>query len=63
MVVKPKNIDEYLAALSDDKRAALSPGAGELVTGDKTVICDSRSFNLFLIGFIRDPVRNPSELL
>ena len=23
MVVKPKNIDEYLAALSDDKRAAL----------------------------------------
>jgi hypothetical protein len=29
MVVKPKNIDEYLAALSDDKRAALSPGAGE----------------------------------
>jgi hypothetical protein len=23
MVVKPKNIDEYLAAVSDDKRAAL----------------------------------------
>jgi hypothetical protein len=23
MVVKPKNIDEYLAAMSDDKRAAL----------------------------------------
>jgi uncharacterized protein YdhG (YjbR/CyaY superfamily) len=24
MVVRPKNIDEYLAALSDDKRAALA---------------------------------------
>ena len=27
------------------------------MTSDKTVICDSRSFNLFLIGFSRDPVR------
>jgi hypothetical protein len=34
-----------------------------VMTGDKTVICDSRSFNLFLIGFSRDPVRNPSDLL
>ena len=34
-----------------------------VVTGDKTVICDSRSFHLFLIGFSRGPERNPSELL
>jgi hypothetical protein len=26
------------------------------MTGDKTVICDSRSFNLFLIGFSRDEI-------